>query len=220
MKKYGFTLAEVLITLAVIGVVAALTMPALVSNYRKNVVVTRMKKFYSVFSQAFKLLEAQEGDLENIPVPEIDHNSDSLRDWWSTYLAKYVQGEYPDSKNGWFLIKLNDGSGAGIKSYSQMRNGKLGMQVVFCVDYNKCLKDDFNTTATSGGSTDGRNSFTFVINPDGKFTHAAENRTRSELLNDNQYGCSVSTGNHAHRFCSALIMHDGWQISDDYPVKF
>lgn len=34
--KAGFTLAEVLITLGIIGAVAALTMPVLVGNYQKN----------------------------------------------------------------------------------------------------------------------------------------------------------------------------------------
>lgn len=34
MKKYGFTLAEVLITLGIIGVVAALTIPTLMQNYK------------------------------------------------------------------------------------------------------------------------------------------------------------------------------------------
>lgn len=34
MKRYGFTLAEVLITLGIIGVVAALTIPTLIQNYK------------------------------------------------------------------------------------------------------------------------------------------------------------------------------------------
>ena len=36
MKKRAFTLAEVLITLGIIGIVAALTMPTLIGNYQKN----------------------------------------------------------------------------------------------------------------------------------------------------------------------------------------
>lgn len=35
MKK-SFTLAEVLITLGIIGVVAAMTLPSLIGNYKKN----------------------------------------------------------------------------------------------------------------------------------------------------------------------------------------
>lgn len=48
----GFTLAEVLVTLGIIGVVAALTMPTLIDNHRKAVTETRLEKFYSLMSQA------------------------------------------------------------------------------------------------------------------------------------------------------------------------
>ena len=43
-KKKAFTLAEVLITLGIIGVVAALTMPSLMSNYRRKVAETQGSK--------------------------------------------------------------------------------------------------------------------------------------------------------------------------------
>jgi len=55
MKKNGFTLAEVLITLGIIGVVAALVMPALIANYKEKQTVVRLKKAYSVLSNAFQL---------------------------------------------------------------------------------------------------------------------------------------------------------------------
>lgn len=54
MKKNGFTLAEVLITLGIIGVVAALTMPPLIAKYKEKVTITKLKKFYSVMSQAYQ----------------------------------------------------------------------------------------------------------------------------------------------------------------------
>ena len=41
MKK-AFTLAEVLITLAIIGIVAAITIPTLVKNYKKKVITVRL----------------------------------------------------------------------------------------------------------------------------------------------------------------------------------
>ncbi len=56
-KKFGFTLAEVLITLGIIGVVAALTIPALINNYRAVEMKTRFDKAYSVISQAFELMK-------------------------------------------------------------------------------------------------------------------------------------------------------------------
>ena len=53
-------MAEILITLGIIGVVAAMTMPTLIANYQKNVLHTQFKKSYSELSQAVMLLKAKE----------------------------------------------------------------------------------------------------------------------------------------------------------------
>ena len=45
MKK-AFTLAEVLITLGIIGIVAAMTLPTLIGKYQKKQTVTQLKKAY------------------------------------------------------------------------------------------------------------------------------------------------------------------------------
>ena len=59
-KKPAFTLAEVLITLGIIGIVAALTMPSLMANYRKKVYVTQLKRVVNVLSNNFKYILANE----------------------------------------------------------------------------------------------------------------------------------------------------------------
>lgn len=65
MKNNGFTLAEVLITLGIIGVVAAMTMPAIIRKQQKIATVTRLKKSYSIINQAFKMAEAKNGPIES-----------------------------------------------------------------------------------------------------------------------------------------------------------
>ena len=60
-RKSAFTLAEVLITLGIIGVVASLTLPTLIENYKEKVMITRIKKDYSVIMQAFQLAQADFG---------------------------------------------------------------------------------------------------------------------------------------------------------------
>ena len=50
----AFTLAEVLVTLGIIGVVAAMTMPTLVENHQRKVYVTQLQKVYTELSQAAK----------------------------------------------------------------------------------------------------------------------------------------------------------------------
>ena len=55
-RNAAFTLAEVLITLGIIGVVAALTMPSLINRTQKQELVAQYKKVYSVISQAYLMI--------------------------------------------------------------------------------------------------------------------------------------------------------------------
>ena len=61
-RKAAFTMAEVLITLGIIGIVAAMTLPSLIGKYQKKVTVTRLKRTYTVLSQAVQRSIADNGD--------------------------------------------------------------------------------------------------------------------------------------------------------------
>lgn len=65
LQKNAFTLAEVLITLGIIGVIAAMTLPALITNNREKATITAVKKAYSTISNAYKLAENEYGTPEN-----------------------------------------------------------------------------------------------------------------------------------------------------------
>ena len=60
-KLCAFTLAEVLITLVIVGVIAALTVPTLIAKYTEQQTVTAVKKFYSEISQAYNAAIAKNG---------------------------------------------------------------------------------------------------------------------------------------------------------------
>ena len=62
-QKSAFTLAEVLITLAIIGVVATMTIPTLMTSYKEKQTVSHLWRVYSTLSQAFKLAEAEHGSM-------------------------------------------------------------------------------------------------------------------------------------------------------------
>lgn len=49
----GFTLAEVLITLGIIGVVAAMTLPGLIAKHRKTVIETKLARFLQYDESGF-----------------------------------------------------------------------------------------------------------------------------------------------------------------------
>ena len=60
-RKVAFTLAEVLITLGIVGVVAALTLPTLINNIKHKQLETAFKTAYSIFSQGFMNMIREEG---------------------------------------------------------------------------------------------------------------------------------------------------------------
>ena len=87
--KVAFTLAEVLITLGIIGVVAALTMPVLIANYQNKELLTRIKKTYSTFTNAVNLALAEAGTPDNITVV-FDTSKTSLQT--TERMQKYFNG--------------------------------------------------------------------------------------------------------------------------------
>ena len=75
-RKVAFTLAEVLITLGIIGVVAAMTLPTLINNYQAKETVTRIKKVYSIVNQAYLQAQNDFGTIDNwgLPDPTLDED--------------------------------------------------------------------------------------------------------------------------------------------------
>ena len=93
-KKAAFTLAEVLVTLGVIGVVAAMTLPTLIQNYKKTVYVNQLKKSYSMWEQAFQKMMADD---------EVQKLSDTTV-WASKGNTIY---SYCNSSGTWYTTNTN-----------------------------------------------------------------------------------------------------------------
>ena len=94
-RKTAFTLAEVLITLAIIGIVAAMTMPTLIQHFQKKSLETQTQRFYSMMSQAVKQYMADYGvdDLRHTPLASDNYEDTgspeaiaSIRDFVTKYL--------------------------------------------------------------------------------------------------------------------------------------
>lgn len=67
--KPGFTLAEVLITLGIIGVVAAMTLPAITQKIDKQITVSKLKKSFSTLQQVIRLSEKDNGEVSEWTFP-------------------------------------------------------------------------------------------------------------------------------------------------------
>lgn len=210
----GFTLAEVLVTLGIIGVVAALTMPTLIDNHRKVVTETRLEKFYSLMSQAVLKWEDRNNLLpEDVHFNSLNGNSSAFETWYKSSIGQELKSVSEGKVNNTFYkVILADGSG-----FSAYVNG-TSMHFFYCVDAKYCEeKLDWGVP-----SYDGKHTFLFSLE-DGKFItsmRSYQNMSRDDLLKEcktgavNADGSSVRAARHA---CTRLIEVDGWKIKDDYP---
>ena len=100
-NKKAFTLAEVLITLGIIGVVAAMTLPALIQKQHRKETSVKLKKFYSQMYQAILLAQNQYGEIEywsrsgNLKDEDAENqglkNFNETKKYWETYYAPYIK---------------------------------------------------------------------------------------------------------------------------------
>ncbi|MBR1754420.1 type II secretion system protein [bacterium] len=87
VRKCAFTLAEVLITLGIIGVVAALTIPTLMQSYQNKQYVSGFQKAWGLLSNAVEMSEAHNGFSstwdEPVAVGSVDENY--MQKYWLPY---------------------------------------------------------------------------------------------------------------------------------------
>lgn len=83
-KSKAFTLAEVLITLAILGVVAATVIPSLMNNIKNEQLVAMLKKDYSTLSQATQMIVADNGG----SIKGVCSDNDCLRDLYGKYIKE------------------------------------------------------------------------------------------------------------------------------------
>lgn len=84
MRK-GFTLAEVLITLGIIGIVTAITIPTIIENHQKKEVTVKLKKMYSTLNQVIQKYTADNG----VPIDNFD-TSMTEKDFMEEYFTPYL----------------------------------------------------------------------------------------------------------------------------------
>jgi len=220
--KKGFTLAEVLITLGIIGVVATLTMPSLITNYQKKETTTRLHKVYNILRQATVRSTIDNGDVKDWDFEQTPN--DFFEKYYVPYLLYTKKGLLKDftkvdrvdlnnntvsiNKNAAALL-LPDGTFLWINQYITIR-GFWGLVVDLNGDGkpNKVGRDVF---AFSFGWDD---IMSYNQYPDTIFNRqTAIGGGTSGQCNKSATGGIISTGS----YCSRVIELDGWEIAPDYP---
>ena len=215
--KSAFTLAEVLITLGIIGIVAAMTLPALIQKHRTQVVETRLKKFYTVMNEAVKMSELTNGEFKYWGSSFQGYDNDSIEAWYNKYFRPYVKTLKTDKEGGILYVYLADGS--KFRVFNHVTAGaEPGVSVNSIHLY-------FYPNANTKTDIMGKDLFTFFINSGVNQKWApfepykfSWNGTRDNLINGT-YGCRLNNTNAKH-YCTALIQYNNWKVPKDYPYKF
>ena len=212
-----------MITLGIIGVVAAMTLPTVIQQHREKVLETGLARFYTTINQAFKASELQNGE------QQYWEYTDNSCEFYKKYLANYLKtirwecGYYNTISNG-MISKNNDERFVGIYLPSgDMAVFSYGRVFTYMVKAQKHYKA-YEALMSSGPTDDrdlyGRKLFVFQIA-----------RTRGEGR-DVKDGVEPFDGLRIYSDeeikqrciqypsrCVEMIRRNGWKIPDDYPYK-
>jgi prepilin-type N-terminal cleavage/methylation domain-containing protein len=242
-KKAAFTLAEVLITLGIIGVVAAITLPVVVSNYRKSLIENQLKTTVSIISNAVRLSVVENGE------PQTWNIGNSDNDTFNKYIVPYLKitkvcnlSEVADTNNKLCYtptIKTIDGSG----------------YITFRSNYKYLLSNGVAIIYIPGGTigtTARRGTFEILLPTNRKdllfgrdvfpinlvvresankylitsvydypgFSSSFCPANNSNAISACKSGIWGSAGYSKAILCTAMIECNNWKIPSNYPYKF
>lgn len=205
MTKKGFTLSEVLITLGIIGVVVALTMPSIIANYQKEKTVSYVKKFYNEINNAVRMAVVDNGDVE-LWMPEAKQNTYSQNlEFLSEYLLPYINYlKYENCNDKKVCVYLT----YGMFSFRVDENGG---DIVFFINskYERYPKNYFAFQFNKNNT----NNKAFV-EPYYYRWNGNENSLNSTVWG----GCNKNAPEDAkYAYCTKWIQMNNWKIPDNYP---
>ena len=235
-KRVAFTLAEVLITLGIIGVVAALTIPSIVAHYKKQEVTTKLKTVESLFTQMLNFSIAENGDPQNWDLGAsygVDAGSGNAEKTIIRITEKYFL-PYLKTSNYYGYVSLKD---AGYPVHYKA-DGSLQIYNLASSDAKYCIIELANGMTTFL-RMDYSNEFTMLnliiyVDINGKkapniwgrdtFEADIDVRKGKFYWSGAQYGYgreklkNFCADKYAY-VCGALIWLDGYEIKPDYPIK-
>lgn len=131
-KKSGFTLAEILITLGLVGAVSAITIPTLAYNYRAKVLEEQFRSTYSDIKQIGAMINYEKGDVgeyaNRITLAQWESDFTSRLNGGSKYANTSVKNITADKRN----IYKAAGAGQGPFAFNLRGNGQLAQVSDVC----------------------------------------------------------------------------------------
>lgn len=225
-KKPAFTLAEVLITLGIIGIVAAMTLPSLVGKYQKKVTATKLKKSFATLQEIIRLSEKDNGEMSEWDFPKNADYAANESEFFKKYFLPYMKvvgksGYYSPSRESYQIYNINGGTAINVLYWHILPDGSsIGMFSNVPGTYCWIFID---INANKGPNTLGKDIFMTEIYRQKRLLMWPTYDYRvyldkNTLKTAPTYGCQKGgSGQYAGGYCGQLIQQDGWEIKDYYP---
>ena len=233
-KKLAFTLAEVLITLGIIGIVAAMTIPALINKKQKAEIETQLKENYSIIQQSLKMAENDDIAIDSY----LAENIESVKSWFYTNLAPYMKYSHVcfNAEGCWqsmgptktlagsvarynqtnigvgyniVTIKLNNGANVSFDSYGT--NDIKTLLGRNCTYEDKALGIFIDVNGDRKPNIIGKDIYVAVWTDKGLLPAGIDETEATVDSNCSATANSVNAG----YYCLLKVKNNGWKIPDD-----
>lgn len=232
-------MSETIITLGIIGVIASITIPNIISEQEKSSTVVKYKKIYSTLTNAVKQSETDNGQIDNWDFSYTPYdNPNTNLVWMRTYILPYLNvskacngtdhtkcfAEYIKAPNGNTLSMTPDLDNHFLKYV--LSDGSTVAFIFRGAEPQPLIEVLADINGLKNPNTMGKDIFDFAIVTNKTATRYKTGGiyARGWLLNIetdgySNYGCGkdVLDPNFAGAFCGMKIIRDGYQIKDDYP---
>ena len=228
----GFTLAEVLITLGVIGIVAAMTLPVITQKTQDKQTVSQLKKAYSALSQAYLMAVNENGTPENWGAGGMyeDESHKIMARNFTKYMkvivdcidmsnsdvAKYCSEKFANTKY-YSTVRIADGATVSFRMWYGDCKSVYGTTKPL---KNVCGRFTVDVNGNKKPNEYGQDMFSFYVTKQGIFPMGSENDTvvmfkkycdRHKISEDTNYdhgmGCTawvLMNENLDYKYCDDL----------------
>jgi prepilin-type N-terminal cleavage/methylation domain-containing protein len=230
MKK-GFTLAEVLITLGVIGVVAVLTIPGVMKNYKNRLYVSQLEKVYSQLTDATQAIMNDEhvDNFYETTAGQTQSCSDAANGACEAGLGYFLNNYFKVSKRNCLAANKNGCMSSSASVYKTISGTSItGASANYCIQTvsgaaicgfynpaNSCMSLVVDVNGIAEPNVAGRDVFSMDIHKNGSFSDYGSGCV------DTSSGCAASsctTGGtngvyDAACGCTANVIEAGWKMN-------
>ena len=206
--KVAFTLAEVLVTLGIIGVITAITLPTLIQNYKRQQASARIKKFISVINQALIYAENDHGPREEWEHGELN-NSDDAYSFLETYIKPYIKE---------VNIEKRELLGSNMATIRFIDGSQMSIKIGACYDIY------YDINGEKAPNKQGRDIFVFILCKEIGLCYVNSNQVRPFFCEGEgtpypDHTKALRNCQQSGLYCTILLEENGYEFPKDYPIR-